>query len=148
MESVEEVRRKKQEGKGSRFGKRYGFELKLRCVKLRLEEGVPPSLISKEVGVSKTVLHRWVKAYQEKGEAGLRNQVSSSGGRQKLPGAVRSNIKCRNQLGVVSTGIIDIRDPMKPKMTLTSDKGITVTNISDDGKKMKREFLPKVDLGK
>ena len=58
------------------------------------------------------------------------------------------NIKCRNQLGVVSTGTIDIRDPLKPKMTLTSDKGITITNISDGGRKMKREFLPKVDLGK
>ena len=58
------------------------------------------------------------------------------------------SIKCRNQLGVVSTGIIDIRDPQKPKMTLTSDKGITITNISDGGRKMKKEFLPKVDLGK
>ena len=58
------------------------------------------------------------------------------------------SIKCRNQLGVVSTGIIDIRDPHKPKMTLTSDKGIIITNISDGGRKMKKEFLPKVDLGK
>ena len=58
------------------------------------------------------------------------------------------NIKCRNQLGVVSKGVIDIRDPLKPKMTLTSDKGITITNISDGGRKMKKEFLPKVDLGK
>ena len=58
------------------------------------------------------------------------------------------NIKCRNQLGVVSKGIIDIRDPMEPKMRLTSDKGITIINISDSGRKMKREFLPKVDLGK
>ena len=58
------------------------------------------------------------------------------------------NIKCRNQLGVVSTGIVDIRDPLKPKMTLTSDKGITITNLSDGGRRMKREFLPKVDLGK
>ena len=58
------------------------------------------------------------------------------------------NIKCRNQLGVVSTGIIDIRDPLKPKMTLTTDKGITITNISDGGRKMKKEFLPRVDLGK
>jgi hypothetical protein len=58
-----------------------------------------------------------------------------------------NNIKCRNQLGVVSKGVIDIRDPLKPKMTLTSDKGITITNISDGGRKMKREFLPKVDLG-
>ena len=46
MESVEEVKRKGK-GKESRFGKRYGFELKLRCVKLRLEEGLPVSLLSK-----------------------------------------------------------------------------------------------------
>jgi hypothetical protein len=58
------------------------------------------------------------------------------------------NIKCQNQLGVVSTGMIDIRDSQKPKMTLTSDKGITITNISDAGRKMKKEFLPKVDLGR
>jgi hypothetical protein len=35
MESVGEVK-KKSKGKESRFGKRYGFEIKLRCVKLRL----------------------------------------------------------------------------------------------------------------
>jgi transposase-like protein len=78
MESVEEVKRKSK-GKESRFGKRYGFELKLRCVKLRLEEGLPVSLLSKEAGVSKDVIYRWVKAYQERGEAGLRNQGVSSG---------------------------------------------------------------------
>ena len=91
MESVEEVKGKKK-GKESRFGKRYGFELKLRCVKLRLEEGLPVSLLSKEVGVSKDVVYRWVKAYQERGEAGLRNQVRSSGSRRKLPGPVREKI--------------------------------------------------------
>jgi hypothetical protein len=58
------------------------------------------------------------------------------------------NIKCQNQLGIVSTGIIDIRDSQEPRLTLTSDKGITITNISDAGRKMKKEFLPKVDLGK
>jgi transposase-like protein len=62
MESVEEVKRKSK-GKGSRFGNRYGFELKLRCVKLRLEEGLPVSLLSKEVGVSKDAVYHWVKAY-------------------------------------------------------------------------------------
>jgi len=91
MESVEEVKRKCK-GKESRFGKRYGFELKLRCVKLRLEEGFPVSLISKEAGVSKDVVYRWVKAYQERGEAGLRNRIVSSGGRRKLPGPVREKI--------------------------------------------------------
>ena len=72
MESVKKVRRERK-GEESEFGKRYGFEVKLRCVKLRLEEGVAVSLICKEVGVSKSVLHRWVRAYQERGEAGLRN---------------------------------------------------------------------------
>jgi transposase InsO family protein len=91
MESVEEVKRKCR-GKGSRFGNRYGFELKLRCVKLRLEEGLPVSLLSKEVGASKDVIYRWVKAYRERGEAGLRNQGVSSGSRRKLPGPVREKI--------------------------------------------------------
>ena len=91
MESVEEVKRKSK-GKESRFGRRYGFELKLRCVKLRLEEGLPVSLLSKEAGVSKDVIYRWVKAYQERGEAGLRNQIGSSGSRRKLPGPVREKI--------------------------------------------------------
>jgi hypothetical protein len=37
---------------------------------------------------------------------------------------------------------------MKPKISLTTEKGITLTNISEDGRKMKKEFLPKVDLGR
>ena len=92
MESIEEVKRKSK-GKESRYGRRYGFELKLRCVKLRLEEGLPVSLLSKEAGVSKDVIYRWVKAYQERGEAGLRNQGVSSGSRRKLPGPVRKKMK-------------------------------------------------------
>jgi transposase InsO family protein len=91
MEGVEEVK-KKQKGKESRFGKRYGLELKLRCVKLHLEEGFPISLLSKEVGASTDGIRRWVKAYQERGEAGLRNRVRSSKGRRKLPGPVREKI--------------------------------------------------------
>jgi transposase InsO family protein len=91
MESVEEVKRKCKE-KGSRFGKRYGFELKLRCVKLYLEEGLPFSLLSKEVGASTDGIRRWVKAYQERGEAGLQNPVKSLGRWRRLPGPVREKI--------------------------------------------------------
>ena len=58
------------------------------------------------------------------------------------------NIKCRNQLSVVLTGTIDLRDRLKPKIALTTDKGITLINISDLGRKMKKEFLPRVDLGR
>lgn len=57
-------------------------------------------------------------------------------------------IKSRNQLGVLSTGRLDLRNRLNPKIILTTDKGITVTNISSDGRKMKNKFLPKVDLGK
>jgi transposase-like protein len=91
MEKVEGIK-KKSKRKESRYGKRYGFEVKLRCAKLRLEEGIPASLISKEVGASKDVIRRWARAYQERGEAGLRDRVNPVGGQRKLPGPVRGKI--------------------------------------------------------
>jgi transposase InsO family protein len=91
MENVAGVK-KKSKRKGSRYGKRYGLEFKLRCVKLRLEEGLPVSLLSKEAGASKDVIRRWVKAYRERGEAGLQNRIVSAGRRRKLPGPVRKKI--------------------------------------------------------
>ena len=63
--------KKRSKGKESRYGKRFGFEFKLRCVKLRLEKGLPLPLLSKEVGASKDAIRRWVKAYQKQGEAGI-----------------------------------------------------------------------------
>src|SRR5512142_899622 len=91
MEEVEEVR-KKGKGKENRCGRRYGFEIKLRCVKLHLEEGLPFSLLSKEAGASTDGIRRWVKAYQERGETGLRNAFRSSERRRRLPGPVREKI--------------------------------------------------------
>jgi transposase InsO family protein len=91
MEKVVGVKQKSKREE-SRYGKRYGFEFKLRCVKLQLEEGLPVALLSKEVGASKDVIRRWVKAYQERGEAGLRNQIVPRGSRRKLPGPVRKKI--------------------------------------------------------
>jgi len=92
MERVEEVKRKINE-KESRFGKRYGFEIKLRCVKLRLEEGLPVGLLCKEVGVSKSAIHHWVKAYEERGEAGLRDPGVFPKKQKKLPGPVREKMQ-------------------------------------------------------
>jgi len=91
MENVEEVKRRSKE-KESRFGRRYGFEIKLRCVKLHLEEGLPLSLLSKEVGASTDGIRRWVRAYQERGEVGLQNPVRSLGRCRRLPGPVREKI--------------------------------------------------------
>ena len=95
MENVAVVRKKskgKESRKESRYGRRYGLEFKLRCMKLRLEEGIPVSLLSKEVGASKDVIRRWAKAYQEGGEAGLQNRIVPEGSRRKLPGPVREKI--------------------------------------------------------
>jgi transposase-like protein len=58
MENVDGIK-KKSKRKESRYGERYGLEFKLRCVKLRLEEGLPVSLLSKEAGASKDVIRRW-----------------------------------------------------------------------------------------
>ncbi len=91
MESVEEVKRKSKD-KENRYGKRYGYEFRLRAVKLRLEEGIPVSLLCKELGVGKQTLWEWVKRYRESGEAGLRNKVVFPGSWQKLPLAVRKKI--------------------------------------------------------
>ena len=91
MEDVEEVK-KRGKGKENRYGKRYGYELKLRCVKLRLEEGIPVSLLSKEAGCSQDVIRRWARAYEEQGEAGLRKGVVPAGSRRKLPGPIREKI--------------------------------------------------------
>ena len=91
MEDAVEVKKRNKKKQG-RYGKRYGVEFKLRCVKLRLEEGIPVSLLSKESGASKDVIHRWAKAYQEHGEAGLRNGVPQARRRPKLPEPVREKI--------------------------------------------------------
>jgi transposase len=52
------------------------------------------------LGVSKDVVYRWVRAYQERGEAGLRNQVRSSESRRKLPGPVREKIDMGRHLSI------------------------------------------------
>jgi transposase InsO family protein len=91
MEDVRKVK-KRSKGKERRYGKRYGFEIKLRCVKLRLEEGIPVSLISKEVGCSQDVIRRWARAYEERGEAGLQEGMVPAGSRRKLAGPIREKI--------------------------------------------------------
>jgi transposase len=59
---------------------------------MHLEKGLPVSLVSKEVGASKGTVSHWVKAYRERGEAGLRNEVRRSGSRRKLPAPVRKKM--------------------------------------------------------
>lgn len=57
------------------------------------------------------------------------------------------NIKCANQLGVIFTGFINLKDKLKPQINLVSGNGILMTNISEQGLKFKERFIPKVTLG-
>ena len=72
-------------------GSNYPFDYRLRLVKMHVEEGISIVDISKETGVSRTVLFKWLGRYRTGGEAGLR---PGSGlvlpGRQQLPGAVKA----------------------------------------------------------
>jgi transposase-like protein len=51
----------------------YPFEVRLKAVKLRLEEGFPTALIVREMGIGPGTLAEWVRCYRRDGEAGLRH---------------------------------------------------------------------------
>jgi len=91
MESVEEVERKGK-GRENRSRRPYGYEFRLRAVKLRLEEGIPAAVLCKELGVGEQTLWDWLRRYRESGEAGLRDKVVVPGSRQRLPLPVRDKI--------------------------------------------------------
>ena len=90
MEDLEEVKESKSRRK--RLTKQYSYEFKLRAVKLQTEEGLPASLLGKELGVSSSTLFGWLRAYRARGEAGLRGRVVKPGSRRKLPMPVREKI--------------------------------------------------------
>ena len=63
----------------------YSFDIKLRAVKMYLEEGIGSTTIAKELKLSsnKRVL-LWVKRYNEFGEYGLMERRGTTQGLQKV----------------------------------------------------------------
>jgi hypothetical protein len=55
--------------------------------------------------------------------------------------------KGQNQNGVIVSGTIDFRDQVKPKITLITDGGTLITNISTEGIKWKKKYIPNIILG-
>ncbi len=80
------VRRKRRKGK-----KFIPFEIKLRVVKLFLEEKVPKSIIIQESGISPISLDRWIKQYRKQGEKGLVSRHPERPGKA-IPAPVRARI--------------------------------------------------------
>lgn len=56
-------------------------------------------------------------------------------------------IKGKNQYGIIASGTIDFRDQLKPKITLTTEGGVVITNISNEGKKWQKKNIPNIELG-
>ncbi|TAN39490.1 MAG: hypothetical protein EPN25_11515 [Nitrospirae bacterium] len=57
------------------------------------------------------------------------------------------HIKGQNQNGVIASGTIDFRNQIKPKITLITDGGTVITNISMEGLKWKKKYIPDIILG-
>lgn len=56
------------------------------------------------------------------------------------------HIKGKNQYGAMASGTIDFRDQLKPKITLITQGGVVITNISDEGKAWQEKNIPKMIL--
>lgn len=80
-------------GGGGRTGPRgtYPFEMRLRAVKLHLEEGFPVDLVAEETGISVFSIRKWVNRYRDEGEAGLKTKRRKNG-KKATSDAVKSKI--------------------------------------------------------
>src|ERR1700677_711140 len=82
-----------KKGKQGRRRGSYGYELRLKAVKLHLEEGVSREVICREMDVPRTTLLVWLEAYRQEGAEGLRPQTPGSpAGQKRLPEPVTAKI--------------------------------------------------------
>jgi hypothetical protein len=56
-------------------------------------------------------------------------------------------IKGKNQYGTTASGTIDFRNQLKPKITLVTEGGVVITNISNEGKAWQKKNIPNIELG-
>lgn len=94
---MNEVARKKERGSARGRSRRrwrgpYPVGLKLKAVKLYLEEGFEARLVARELGVTEHSLYAWAKAYREGGEAGLEPTPRHARASGKPTQAIRQKI--------------------------------------------------------
>jgi len=72
----------------------FPYEVRLRAVKLHLEEGLPPEDICAALGVCRETLNDWLKRYRRLGADGLHPLSTAPGrrGREQVPAAVKDRI--------------------------------------------------------
>jgi hypothetical protein len=57
------------------------------------------------------------------------------------------HIKGKNQYGTIASGTIDFHDQVSPKITLVTEGGVVITNISNEGKEWQKNHIPNIILG-
>ena len=55
-----------------KYTKPRTYEVKLKAVRLYVEDELPAAMVAEEVGVAKATLFKWVSQYEEEGSAGLK----------------------------------------------------------------------------
>jgi transposase InsO family protein len=130
------ARQKKRKGAGP-----YPFELRLRTVRMHLEEGYPASLITSEMGITAETLRQWTKRYQQYGEAGLQNQRRGAK-RPRLSGKIKDKIIAlkRSNPGFGSQRIADMlkRLFLLPASTTTVHTTLSREDLITTGQKKKK----------
>jgi transposase InsO family protein len=96
MEEIRKLGKRQKEPqppRGLARRRRHPFELRLKAVKLRLEEGFPLELIARELGIGKSTISAWTQQYREHGEAGLKSAGQAVvSPRAKIASAVKQRI--------------------------------------------------------
>jgi len=71
---IEKKAKRAKKGKARPHRGYYSFELRLKAVKLYLEEGYSSEMIAEELGIAHGTVFAWAKRYREEGEDGLRSR--------------------------------------------------------------------------
>jgi transposase InsO family protein len=77
---------------GKKSRPNYSPAVRLRAVRLRLEEGFNLKDVCAEIGVAQSALSRWVSLYRQFGEAGLQSAHEKKSRRAKLPAPITDKI--------------------------------------------------------
>jgi len=72
--------------------KKYSDKLRMKTVKLHLEEGMERDLVCSEFGINPCTFDNWLEKYRKFGESALINRTGKSLGKPKIPSQVKDKI--------------------------------------------------------
>ena len=138
------TKRKKKKG---RTASPYPFALRLKVVRLFLEDGYPSSLVAEQFGVSEYSVYRWSKLYREQGEQGLKTRQRKSPAKSKQSAAVtQSIVKLKKENP--GYGIRRISDVLKRFFFMPASPSTVQRTLRDQGLNTPVKKKPKTNPAK